>query len=598
MRARRLWWQLFASYLWIPVAALLLIDLYSLHLISELYRDHLKSDLEARAWLCAKPVAELLSRDRTADVDALCKDLGRSTSTRFTVILPSGVVVGDSDENPADMDNHVTDHRQEIDQALAEGVGWSERDSATMREKMLYVAIAFPEGQRRQAVVRAAVPVTALNETLGAVRGQIVVAGLIGTALIALVSLWISRGISRPLEQIRAGAARFARGELDHRLPSVGSEEVRAVVEALNHMARQLSARIETIQRQQNEHEAMLSSMEEGVLAIDNRGVIISLNETCAALLGTDQEKARGRLVHEVIRKPDLLRFVESALASPSPVEGDIQLHGPEDRCLSAHGTALFDAERDKIGVLIVLHDISRLRHLENVRRDFVANVSHELRTPITSIKGFVETLLDGALDDRDNAVRFLGIMLRQVNRLDAIIGDLLSLSRIEKVAEEHLIELAPHAIREVLAAAAEMCAKKAADKQIRIEQVCPDDLTARINAPLLEQAVVNLIDNAVKYSGAGSTVRLSAFRDGPEVVIEVRDEGSGIDARHLPRIFERFYRVDKARSRELGGTGLGLAIVKHIILAHGGSVDVESTIGVGSSFSLRLPAAELVVAG
>jgi len=227
------------------------------------------------------------------------------------------------------------------------------------------------------------------------------------------------------------------------------------------------------------------------------------------------------------------------------------------------------------------------------VRRDFVANVSHELRTPITSIKGFVETLLDGALENRENAVRFLRIVLRQINRVNAIIGDLLTLSRIERGAEEQVIEFASQCVHDVLRAAAEMCQQKAADKQIAIELACPDDLRADVNASLVEQAVINLLDNAIKYSEPGGTVELSGAGAGAEVLITVQDHGCGIEAQHLPRLFERFYRVDKARSRDLGGTGLGLAIVKHIALAHRGSVREESVVGRGSVFVLRLPVAE-----
>jgi two-component system phosphate regulon sensor histidine kinase PhoR len=334
----------------------------------------------------------------------------------------------------------------------------------------------------------------------------------------------------------------------------------------------------------------MLSSMEEGVLAIDNEGAILSLNNAFAALLGAEPATLQGRSIYEVVRKADLLRFIESALAGASPVEGEIQIRGAQDRWVSAHGTALHDSQRGKIGVLIVLHDVTRLRHLEEVRRDFVANVSHELRTPITSIKGFIETLLEGAMEDKDNAGRFLRIMLRQVNRLDAILGDLLALSRIEKGSDEQMIELAPDSVRGVLLAAVETCEKKAADKGVKIAVVCPEELIAEINAVLLEQAVINLLDNAVKYSEPGSVVEIHAGREGIDLLIRVKDQGCGIEAQHLPRLFERFYRVDKARSRELGGTGLGLAIVRHIALAHRGSVSVESTVGVGSTFSLRLP--------
>ena len=241
--------------------------------------------------------------------------------------------------------------------------------------------------------------------------------------------------------------------------------------------------------------------------------------------------------------------------------------------------------------MLVVLHDVTRLRHLEDVRRDFVANVSHELRTPITSLKGFVETLLDGALEDRDNAARFLRIMLRQVNRLDAIISDLLALSRIEKGFDGQTIELAAEAgPRRAPGGRRDVREEGRRQRRRRSSLLCPEDLSAEINAALLEQAVVNLLDNAVKYSDAGAAVEVRAERREAELVIEVQDHGCGIEAKHLPRLFERFYRVDKARSRELGGTGLGLAIVKHIALAHRGSVSVESAVGVGSTFTLRLP--------
>jgi two-component system phosphate regulon sensor histidine kinase PhoR len=329
--------------------------------------------------------------------------------------------------------------------------------------------------------------------------------------------------------------------------------------------------------------------MDEGVLAVDHTGKILSLNDACGRLLGVEAEKVRGRLVHEVVRTHNLLEFVDRTLLSAARVEEDVELRQPDNRWIHAHGTLLHDPAGNKIGALIVLHDITRLRHLENVRRDFVANVSHELRTPITSIKGFVETLLAEELGDKETSLRFLRIVLKQADRLDAIINDLLLLSRVERGSDEHAIELEPEPICPVLRSAVEMCERKATDKQVRIELSCADDLAASINAPLLEQAVVNLLDNAIKYSTPGSQVRIAATADAAEVVIRVQDEGCGIEAKHLPRLFERFYRVDKARSRELGGTGLGLAIVKHIVAAHRGTVEVQSSVGRGSTFAIRL---------
>lgn len=588
MRKKRLWWRLFISYLWVPVVVLLSIGWYGSDVVWELYENHLNSDLEARARLCGKPLEELLARDQVADVDTLCKELGQSSNTRITVVLPSGKVIGDSNEIPRDMDNHG--RRPEIFEALSGTVGRSQRYSATEQEERIYVAIPLMRGNSPIAVVRTSLPVTALTRTLGIVRNRIIVAALIGILLHAMITLVISRRMSRPLEEIKAGAERFAAGDLGHRLRVVDSVEIDTLAETMNRMAEQLDERIQTVLRQQNEREAMLSSMEEGVLAINNEGTILSLNTACATLLGEEAAKLQGRSIYEVIRKADLLKFIESALASASPVEGEIQIRGVQDRWVSAHGTVLHDSQRGKIGVLIVLHDVTRLRHLEEVRRDFVANVSHELRTPITSIKGFIETLVDGAFEDKENAHRFLQIMLRQVNRLDAIIGDLLMLSRIERSSEEQLIELARESIRGTLQAAIEMCEKKAIDKAVKIELVCQEDLTGEINAALLEQAVVNLLDNAIKYSNSEAVIEVIAACEGAELVIRVKDQGCGIDAQHLPRLFERFYRVDKARSRELGGTGLGLAIVRHIALAHRGSVSVESTVGVGSTFCLRLP--------
>jgi two-component system phosphate regulon sensor histidine kinase PhoR len=257
---------------------------------------------------------------------------------------------------------------------------------------------------------------------------------------------------------------------------------------------------------------------------------------------------------------------------------------------LNGHSTALYDEEGHRMGVLLVLNDVTRLRKLENVRRDFVANVSHEIKTPIAAIQGFVETLREGAMENKEDSERFLEIIQKHVRRLNAIIEDLLSLSRIEEEEGNQEIVLSQGRVRDVLSTAVQVSQVKATPTNIRMTLSCREDLMAEINPPLLEQAVVNLLDNAIKYSENGSTVRVEAKRSDEEIIISVRDEGCGIEKRHIPRLFERFYRVDKARSRKLGGTGLGLAIVKHVTQAHGGHVTVESTPGKGSVFNLHLP--------
>ncbi|MBN2713034.1 MAG: PAS domain-containing protein [Planctomycetes bacterium] len=589
MPNRRLLWQLFPTYLIITVGALVMMTLYGSRMLREFYLDQLAGGLEARAALFSELVESHVADKDYEQIDRFSKKLGGAIGTRFTFILTDGKVVADTEENPARMENHKD--RTEVGAALEGHNGRSVRFSDTIRKDMMYIAIPVREDGKIVAVSRASITVAAIDETLGKVHVQLVTFAVISSILVAIVSLIVSRQISKPLEHMRVGAERFAKGDLKLRLAVPDSAELKSLAEALNNMATQLDERINTILRQRNEQDAVLTSMVEGVIAIDNDGTIININKAGSRLLGIAEGDVEGRTIHEVIRKPDLLKFVEATLASSSTIEDSIQIFSDNgDRYLNACGTILRDAEHRSIGALIVLHDVTTLRRLENIRRDFVANVSHELRTPITSIKGFVETLLDGALEDQENAERFLQIILKQTDRLSAIIGDLLSLSRIERDSEQESIELARGPIKPVIHSAVQMCENQAAEKDVVLNLSCEENLEANINSQLLEQAVVNLIDNAVKYSPLGAQVQVSAFRESGAVIIQVVDEGCGIPEKHHARLFERFYRVDKARSRELGGTGLGLSIVKHIALAHRGSVSVKSTVGSGSTFRIVIP--------
>ncbi|MGO9108216.1 MAG: histidine kinase dimerization/phospho-acceptor domain-containing protein, partial [Thermoguttaceae bacterium] len=553
MRRRRLYWQIAFTSFCIALPIAIVLGMYVAHRAGNSYEEQVWSKLETAADACAFRLAGDWTPEGRPHLADTCRELSERLGVRVSVILPSGKVIADSEEDPAELDNHK--ERPEIALALSGGAGHSTRPSTSRQAAYMYLAIPLRHEGQIVAIVRTAQPQKVLIAALRTLYEEIAGVGLLALLLIIAGSLFATRRLVRGINEIRLGADHLARGEWKYRLPDNPSEEIGMLTDSLNEMATQLDERIQTILRQQSEHQAMLSSMEEGVMAVDHTGTVLSVNDPCAGLLGVDPTKLRGRSIYEVLRKPDLLKFIENSQASTKSLDGDLRFFSPEERWLHAHGTALHDARGQKIGVLIVLHDVTRLRHLENVRRDFVANVSHELRTPITSIKGFVETLLDDGLDDQASVMRFLSIVLRQVNRLDAIINDLLLLSRIERGNEDQRIETDAEPLIQVLQVAQETCEKKAQDKSIEIIIDCPCDLVAKINSPLLEQAVINLIVNAIKYSEAGATVRVTAAYDQSNAVIRVIDNGCGIAANHLPRLFERFYRVDKARSRELGGT-------------------------------------------
>ncbi len=587
MRLKSFFSQIYLTLLLIALLSVLAITWITSRSWRHFYLAELAGDLEARARLVAVQVREKIEHGETEKLDALCKDLGKLTGTRLTVVLNNGRVAGDSLRDIKTMDDHGG--RPEILAALEGRVGTARRVSPTQGQSMMYVAAPVAAQGQTVAVVRTALPLGHIHQALTMVYVKVGLGSLGIILLAAVLSLVLSRRLTRPLEEFRRGAERFARGDLSIKLPRPDLGELVSLGETMNHMASQLDERIGTILRQRQEQEAVLASMVEGVIAVDSRSRVISLNRAGADLLGVDPAMAIQRSITEVVENPDLQWFFTRSLAASEPIEGEITLEGEKLRFLQAHGTTLKDPYGKAFGVLIVIHDVTRLRQLENARRDFVANVSHELKTPITSVKGFVETLLEGAMRDPQHAEEFLRIIGRQADRLGAIIEDLLSLSRIEQEAEQGKIHLVGRKIKTILKAAIQVCTTRCEEKKINVSLACPEDLRARVNGPLLEQALINLIDNAVKYSGPGSLIQIEAGTENGQVVVKVTDQGVGIAKEHLPRLFERFYRVDPSRSRKVGGTGLGLAIVKHIAQAHGGKVGVQSNPGQGSTFTVYL---------
>ncbi len=588
MRRRRLFWQLYPATLLIALLAMAAIALDASSSLRQFYLARIAEDLESRAHLAEDQIVPLLAAKNYVQIDALCKELGKRSATRLTVILPDGKVVGDSLESPRQMDNHAT--RPEVADALSQGKGVSLRYSQTLQQTLRYVAVPARDKEQTLGVVRAAVALSAIDGALGEIRGHILVASLLTAVLLAVVSLILARRIVKPLEQLSHHAEWFARGDLAHRLAGASSEEVGGLADTLNKMAADLEDKLTTVVRQRNERDAILSSMVEGVLAIDAEERVLRMNDAAARLLRVDAAQAEGRLLPEVVRSIDLHKLVAAVISKRQVVKGEVMLRDRETRFLRVHGTLLHGATESSDGVLLVIHDVTDLKRLESIRRDFVANVSHELKTPVTSIQGYVETLLDGAINDKEQREKFLTIVAKQTERLHAILEDLLTLARVEQEGEKREHVLVPGLLRGVLEAAIVDCNAKAKEKNMLIELICPAELAASMNASLLEQAVVNLIENAIAYSPLGQTVEVSGLAGEREIEIRVRDHGCGIAREHLPRIFERFYRVDQSRSRESCGTGLGLAIVKHIVQIHGGRTAVESMPAQGSTFSIFLP--------
>lgn len=585
LRPRTLLWQLGLALMVMQTVVAVSFGTYGFVKLRQFHYDQTTRQLERIAPLVVGRVDPWPGTD--ADATGLAADLAARTGLRVTLVLTDGRVVGDSESDPAGMDNHRM--RPEIDAAMRDGTGSAVRFSSTVGTDMMYVARVVRSGDDAVGVVRVAMPLTAVNAALGRLVRVLGLAGLVSLGLTFGVIYLVSRNLSATVVRLAGGAQRFARGELDHRIPPPSTRELATVTRAFNRMAGQIARQIARLRTQQTEQQAILQSMSNGVLALDPDQRLISVNRAADRQLGLGESAVRGRLLQEVVRVAELHRLAADALAGGRPVRGEFTVGQDPPRILEATVEPMIEPGGRMGGLLIVTNEVTELRRLESIRTDFAANVSHELKTPITAIKGYIETLLDGRASD-DEARRFLEIVGRNADRLDSIIEDLLALARLEGPDSTLDLQLDETEIGPLVEAAAAAVAAAAAEKSIRLVRDTTPDLRAFVSPRLLEQAVTNLVSNAVKFGPPGSAVTITARLDGGELRITVADEGPGIDSIHLPRLFERFYRVDRARSRELGGTGLGLAIVKHVALVHGGQADVDSAVGRGSTFRIVLP--------
>ena len=528
--------------------------------------------------------------DPEAHADALADRLGKDLAVRFTIVDSTGRVLGDTEldgDALAQVENHAT--RPEIREALASGQGRSTRRSATLGEEMLYVARRVDPADPSRGVVRVAVPLAGVLRAQREIRLPLLIATLLSLLVAWSLGRLVARRLAGRLEEMSRTASEIAAGNTAARVIPAGQDEIARLGRSLNRMADQLEERLSLLSRERNQLLGLLDTMVEGVLLTDGSGRILLANRAFEQIFAA-KPPLQGLRPLEAARVPALQEAVETALSGNGPSVREIVLPGPEEKILGASLVSIRE-NSNTVGAVVVFHDVTELKKLEKVRREFVANVSHELRTPLTAIRGYAETLRDGGLLDSGRVREFADVIHRHAQRLQALIEDLLDLSSIEQgqsrmdVGAMHLHEV----VSQVEAMVRPLIAGKSQVLSVAVPATLP---RMRADRDRLIQVLINLLDNAVKFTPVGGTIVLKAQAGPGRVVINVKDTGVGIPPEDLPRIFERFYRVDRSRDRREGGTGLGLAIAKHLTQAMGGTIEVQSIAGSGTDFQLTFPTA------
>ena len=569
------------------LAGLLVTDAARDHLIHEL---ELSLETQARLARLMIPASSFTNGTRPAMTE-LAHSFGRACGCRVTLIRADGLVLGDSELSVSDLDR-VENHKErpEVREALAGGTGHYIRHSVTVGYDLLYTAIPLPAVGAPVGIVRFSLPLTRVHEKTRQLWVATAWASLIVLVIAGIVALWLSTSISRPVAEIAAVARRMSEGDYSARVQDLPADEHGALAETMNELAQRVRATIDALSRETAQLSAILANMVEGVVAIDSVGRVVAVNPTLAALFGVSEPAILGKPLLEAFRHSQLNELLRAVLKDGKPRVEEMRIFTPEERVFEAHAATLTRAGTPA-GALLVLHDITRTRKLEQLRREFVANVSHELRTPLTSIKGFVETLRQGAAQDEVHRDEFLEEIEKASERLMVLVDDLLELAAIE--SGKRPLALETFDVLELAQEAALSLKPQAEQKHVSIDvERDKTALQVRADRIQIQRVLTNLLDNGIKYNLEHGKVFVRARAAESTVTVEVRDTGPGIPPEDLRRVFERFYRVDKGRSVELGGTGLGLSIVKHIVEAHGGAVAVESKLGAGATFSFSLPKA------
>ncbi len=584
-----LFWKLGFAFFALLIAVLLPVDFYAER---ALRRNYERAGFEqlasiARIALAIPPEPSALPPSPSEDSPALREWVAKmaASGVRVTVIASDGKVLGDSQSNIQTMENHAD--RPEIRDAFAKGDGQSSRHSVSVDKNLLYYAVRYSVSGGPPVVFRFALPQQAVDQELWEFRRRLWLASLVMLFVTGIASLLISQSFSGRVERLEKFSLRVAEGDFRPIEADRTGDGLEALAVSLNATAARLDRTIRTLTEERNLSSAILGSMVEGVAVVNSSERLLFANTGFAEILGLDVPPQSGSALVEVVRQTELLEAVRAVVQGEPRVETEI-VTGTLRQHFFAVTVASVRAA-DTLGAVIVLHDITELRKLERVRRDFVANVSHEFKTPLTAIQGFAETLLGGAIDDPQNRLRFLEIILEHSRRLARLTDDLLKLSKMD--ADKLELEIRRLSVAQFVESCIETTQRTAAEKDLRVsvnlQQPLPDIAADRRR---LAEVLQNLLDNAMQYTPAGGQIMVGASANGAEVTITVSDTGIGIPQADQSRIFERFYRVDVARSREVGGTGLGLSISKHLVEAHGGRIWVESEVGQGSQFHFTVP--------
>ena len=590
MMGSRFLWKLYAGYSALILLSTAVVGGLVAQRTEQDSLEEIQQSLRARAVLLKDLAAQSLETSPDPTLQERIHMLGTEIDTRLTVIRTDGEVIADSEISPAGMDNHA--NRPEILAVDLHGIGVATRFSNTMGMNMMYLALPVQDDNYLLGYVRTSLPLSMIDNRLSHLRTVVVLgSGLAGIVALVL-GFFLAKRFVKPLTSMTAVAESMACGNYDQRLSIAGKDEIGKLAQALNRMAQSCRNQMEAINTDRNKLSAILAGMVEGVIAIDWNERVVHMNEAAGEILSVSPEESMDKPISVVTPLHEFYETLRNTLYDEIGMKRELRLKtGQRDQIIGMHTSPLYDGQEKLVGAVVVLYDVSELRGLEGILRDFMADASHELKTPITAIRGLVETLIEDREMASEDHERFLVKIQRQSIRLSAIVTDLLMLSRLE--SENGGFESVPLDLRDIILDSARILTPTDEKRSITLETQAPDTpLEVMGDEEALCQVINNLLDNAFKYTPNGGKVTIRLQSTWNNAVIEVQDTGIGIEPAYKNRIFERFYRVDKARSRELGGTGLGLSIVKQIVLAHGGHVSVNSIPGTGSTFRVSLPLA------